>query len=183
MMWFESHFPLWIREHQIDFSALPAHTHKKAATVERSNRVAKDILERLDVDNVTSKLPFIDKLSKTELLSNIMYGNRTASALEIEMAKGYTPRVCGTEQVPLPDMVREVQEELAARRLFGSDTEVETDCETRGDSSRETCARVGSLRSAQNRALAAAEGLQSKPGRFYLSRKRPTRTIDRKSAR
>lgn len=106
----------WMADRDISFIALPARTHNKAAIVERKNRVVKDILERLEVDRITARLPFEDKLSKAEFLSNVMYGNQVSSAFE--MAKGYTPSLQGTAQVPLPEEIRNSQEELTARRLL-----------------------------------------------------------------
>lgn len=106
----------WMATRDISFIALPARTHNKAASVECKNRVVKNILERLDVDRTTMGMPFEDKLFKAEFLLNVMYGNQVASAFE--MAKGYTPSVCGIAQVSFPEEIRHAQEELAARRLL-----------------------------------------------------------------
>ncbi len=65
----------------IKFAPLAARRHNKAGAVERKHRVIKDILERLENAEEKSGLPLEDRLAEACFISNITYGNRTASAL------------------------------------------------------------------------------------------------------
>ena len=105
----------WFNSRGIELSPVPARRHNKAGVVERKNRIIKNILERLDADPQHSTTNIVSRLSLAELISNIMYGNQTASAFE--MARGFIPVISELSAQPLPDMVRVAYEETHARRL------------------------------------------------------------------
>ena len=95
---FESSFLLkWCKDRCVKFNPVPSRRHNKTGTVERKNRVIKDVLEKLDGDTSTKGYRFADLISSATFLSNVMYGNKNISSFE--MARGYTPSIPGTDKV------------------------------------------------------------------------------------
>ena len=101
---------------RIKLSPIPARRHNKAGVVERKNRVVKNILERLDSDPNYNGYSFESRLSLTEFISNVMYGNKVASSFE--MARVFTPGIGGLAPQPIPNTIRVAYEETQARRLL-----------------------------------------------------------------
>ena len=106
----------WFSKRDIKLSPIPARRHNKVGVVERKNRVVKDVLERLDSDPNYDGYSFESRLSLTEFISNVMYGNQVASSFE--MARGFTPGIGGLAPQPIPNTIRVAYEETQARRLL-----------------------------------------------------------------
>jgi len=106
----------WMSDRGARFTPLPARRHNKAGSVERKNRVVKDVLEKLDHDKKHAS--FQDKLVMAQFASNILYGNKMMSSFE--MVRGYTPSVNGSGQKAIaPDVLR-AHQEMTARRLLAT---------------------------------------------------------------
>ena len=99
----------------VEVVTLPARRHSKQGQIERKNRVVKDALEKLSLQNAQSvQKPLARIVKEAAFVSNILYGNQVASAFEL--ARGFTPAIGGSENIALTDEVRKAQEELDARR-------------------------------------------------------------------
>ena len=104
----------WFSKRGIKLPPIPARRHNKAGAVERKNRAVKVILERVESDHSYDGYSFESRLSLTEFISNVMYGNQVASS--VEMARGFTPGIGGLAPLSIPNTIR-VAYETHARRL------------------------------------------------------------------
>ena len=92
----------------------PARRHNKMGRIERKHRTIKLILSRLAYANPLASDIWLVKFAT--FLSNIMYGNRYASAFEL--ARGYTPSVTGTRLIKVPQDVLEAHKTIIAQRAL-----------------------------------------------------------------
>ncbi len=108
-------FKLWCEDRGIKLVPIPSRRHNKTGSVERKNRVLKDILERISKDP-TCHTSFINLLSKATFISNALYGNKTVSSFE--MARGYTPSINGSKNIPISEHILNAWKELESRRML-----------------------------------------------------------------
>ena len=100
-----------------------ARRHQKIGTVERKNSILRRLVQCITKDveflNAMGSTQSVDDnkqaiLSRATFLSNVLYGSKKLSSFE--MARGYTPSLCGLPKSRLASKMQKAHEEQVARR-------------------------------------------------------------------
>ena len=111
-----------LSRHYCEFAARPARRHNKIGSVEVSHRSIRVFVQRLLLDaeytRNTLGVSFSDFeiLSRATFLKNALYGSKKLSSFEL--ARGYSPSICGTPQAPVGKKIAEAYREQVARRAI-----------------------------------------------------------------
>ena len=107
---------------QVKYAARPARRHNKIGSVESANATFKLFVQHLLMDDEhhstvreTRRL-FYEILSCATFLKNVLYGGKEASSFEL--ARGFTPSLCGLRQSPLSKQALRSHQEQVARRAL-----------------------------------------------------------------
>ena len=107
---------------QVKYAARPARRHNKIGSVESANATIRLFVQRLLMDDEhhrkvreTSKLLY-EILSRATFLRNVLYGGKEASSFEL--ARGFTPSLCGLRKSPLSKQALRSHQEQVARRAI-----------------------------------------------------------------
>ena len=119
---FKGSFKELLSRHYCKFDPRPARRHNKIGSVEAANNSLRVFVQRLLLDaeyarNTTgTRFSDYEILSRATFLSNVLYGSKKLSSFEL--ARGYSPSICGTPQAPVSDALLQAHYEQAARRAI-----------------------------------------------------------------
>ena len=107
---------------EVKYAARPARRHNKIRSVESGNATIRLFVQRLLMNNEhhstvrETRKPLYEILSRATFLKNVLYGGKEASSFEL--ARGFTPSLCGLRKSPLSKQALWSHQEQVARRAL-----------------------------------------------------------------